>query len=275
MVAMAPRISSKLVRDWEEKLHRALARGYAGMRVNVNAAWLAERDRRNLDAYEDEFSALIANRRIILLCAYPLAIDDATEIPDAGYTHRFAIARQNGNWQVVETPELRRARAEVKHLHAALAAADIHRSREAAALHQAEAALRVSAARSLCYFELGLVGMAIVSPTLGCIEVNDRLCSILGYERPELMQLTWAALVHPGDLAVDIRNYDRMVAGEVDGYQIEKRWIRKDGDVVHTNSALRCQRREDGVDRLFCRYGRGGDRTRSVRRRRSPRGTGN
>jgi DNA-binding CsgD family transcriptional regulator len=60
------------------------------------------------------------------------------------------------------------------------------------------------------------------------------------------MQMKWAAIVHPDDLAVDIRNYDRMVAGEVEGYQIEKRWIRKGGDVVHTNCSLKCQRHEDG-----------------------------
>jgi PAS domain S-box-containing protein len=236
----------QLVRDWEEKLNHALARGNAGTRVNVNAAWLAERDARNLDAYEDEFSALIANRRIIMLCAYPLAIDSAAESLDAGYTHRFAIAKQNGNWHVVETPELRRARAEVKRLNAELATADIDRQQNVVALDRAKEALRVSGARSLCYFELGLVGMAIVSPTEGCIEVNDRLCDMLGYERHELMQMTWAAIAHPDDLAVDIRNYDRIVAGDVEGYQIEKRWIRKDGGVVHTNCSLKCQRREDG-----------------------------
>jgi PAS domain S-box-containing protein len=240
-----------LVRSFQEKLTRALARGYAGMRVNVNAAWLAERDKRNLDVYEDEFSALIANRRVIMLCAYPIAIDRSAEILDPGYTHRFAIARQNGKWQVVETPELRQARAEVKRLNGELAMADIDRRQEAVALDRAKEALRASGARSLCYFELGLVGMAIVSPTEGCIEVNDRLCDMLGYERYELMQMTWAAVVHPDDLAVDIRNYERILAGEVEGYQIAKRWIRKDGDVVHTNSSLKCRRREDGsVDYL-------------------------
>jgi PAS domain S-box-containing protein len=236
----------RVVRDWEEKLNQALTRGYAGMRVNVNAAWLAEKDKRNIDAYEDEFSALIANRRIIMLCACPLAVNPTAEILDAGSTHRFAIARQNGNWHVVETPELRRARAEVKRLKGELASADIDRRQELVALESAKEALRASGARSLCYFELGLVGMAIVSPTDGCIEVNDRLCDILGYERHELMQMTWAAVVHPDDLVVDVRNYERIIAGEVEGYQIEKRWIRKDGDVVHTNCSMKCQRREDG-----------------------------
>ena len=199
----------QLIREWEVKLEKALARGCAGMRVSVNGAWLAKRDRRDLDGYEDEFSRLIAERRIVMLCAYRLAAGRAAEILE----------------QVVETPELDRARAEVKRL---------------------AAALRVSREHALCYFELGLVGMAIVSPTEGCLEVNNRLCEILGYPRSELMQMSWAALVHPDDLAVDIRNYGRISAGEVDGYRIEKRWIRRNGDVVHTNSSLKCQRHEDG-----------------------------
>jgi PAS domain S-box-containing protein len=236
----------QLARSWEEKLDKALAKGYAGMRVNVSAAWLAESDQRNLDGYEDEFSALIAHRRIVMMCAYPLAVDSAAEILNAGYTHRFAIARQNGNWQVVETPELRQARAEVKRLRAQLAMADSHRRQGVEALHREKEALRASSERSQCYFELGLVGMATVSPTHGCLEVNACLCSILGYQRQELMQMTWAAIVHPDDLAVDIKNYHRILAGELEGYQIQKRWIRKDGDVIHTNSSLKCRRRDDG-----------------------------
>jgi PAS domain S-box-containing protein len=251
-----------LVRDWEAKLDKALAAGFAGMRVNANAAWLVERVRPIFDVYEDEFSGLIANRRMILLCAYPLAVNHAAEIFDAGYTHRFAIARRDGNWQVVETPESRQARAEVKRLNGELgrraierteerAAADNDKTHQAAALLRAQQALQASGERSLCYFELGLVGMAIVSPTLGSIEVNQRLCDLLGYTRLEITQMPWAALTHPDDRASDAINFGRIVAGEVDGYLITKRWIRKNGDVVYTNVSVKCHRRADGSVRYL------------------------
>ena len=69
---------------------------------------------------------------------------------------------------------------------------------------------------------------------------------MLGYEHRELMQMTWAALTHPDDLAGDITHYDRIFAGEVEAYLMAKRWICKNGDVVHTNTSLKCQRRKDG-----------------------------
>src|SRR5882672_11200307 len=72
------------------------------------------------------------------------------------------------------------------------------------------------------YFELGLIGMAITSPAKGCIEVNDEICNILGYERSELLGLTWVELTHPDDLAADVANFERVMAGELEGYSMDK-----------------------------------------------------
>src|SRR5258708_38452320 len=82
------------------------------------------------------------------------------------------------------------------------------------------------------YFELGLIGMVITSPTKGFLEVNDQVCEILGYERDELLRMSWAELTHPGDLAADVVNFNRVVAGECDGYSMDKRFIRKDGAII-------------------------------------------
>jgi len=59
---------------------------------------------------------------------------------------------------------------------------------------RAEEALRQSEERFRRYFELGLIGMAITSPTQGILEVNDEICKILGYERGELLRMSWAEL---------------------------------------------------------------------------------
>src|ERR1700726_4420645 len=109
-----------------------------------------------------------------------------------------------------------------------------------------EEALLASGERFRGYFELGLIGMAITSPTKGCVEVNDEICRILGYERSELLKLTWAEMTHPDDLSADVANFQRVLSCEIDGYSMDKRWIRKDSSVIHTSMSVRCVRDADG-----------------------------
>jgi PAS domain S-box-containing protein len=116
---------------------------------------------------------------------------------------------------------------------------------------RAESALRRSEERFRRYFDLNLIGMAITSPTKGCLEVNDRMCEILGYGRAELLRLGWAELTHPDDLAADVALFERVLAGEIDGYEIDKRWIRKDGAVVYTTISVSAVRRSNGAVDYF------------------------
>ena len=109
----------------------------------------------------------------------------------------------------------------------------------------AEKILRQSEERFRRYFELGLIGMAITEPGKGWVEVNDSLCQMLGYGRSELLATDWAKLTHPDDLAADVERFNRVLAGEMDGYSIEKRWIRKDGGIVYSIISVKCIRRDD------------------------------
>jgi PAS domain S-box-containing protein len=109
-----------------------------------------------------------------------------------------------------------------------------------------EDALRDREGRSRRYFDLGLIGMAITSPAKGCVEVNDELCRILGYSRSELLQKSWAEMTHPEDLAADVAQFERVLAGEIDDYSMDKRWIGKDGRVIDSVTAAKCMRRPDG-----------------------------
>ena len=118
--------------------------------------------------------------------------------------------------------------------------------REVAERKKTEEALQEREARFRGYFELGLIGMTITSPTKGIIEVNGELCKILGYERSELLQMTWAEMTYPDDLAADVAEFNRVIAGEIDGYTIDKRFIRKDGQAIDTTISVKCLRRADG-----------------------------
>jgi PAS domain S-box-containing protein len=112
---------------------------------------------------------------------------------------------------------------------------------------RAEEALRKSDERMRLYFERQLVGMAITSPEKGWLQVNDKLCRMLGYEREELIRLTWDEMTHPDDLVADEACFQRLMKGEIDDYSLEKRFIRKDGATVYTNLSVGCVRTEGGT----------------------------
>jgi PAS domain S-box-containing protein len=111
---------------------------------------------------------------------------------------------------------------------------------------QAEAALRDSEERFRNYFDLSLTPMAISSPEKGWLRVNQRMCDLLGYTREELLKRTWSELTHPDDLAADVAQFGHMMAGEIDGYTLEKRFICRDGRVVDTVRSTRVVRPPDG-----------------------------
>ncbi len=113
-------------------------------------------------------------------------------------------------------------------------------------LAQREEALRDSEMRMRSFFELPLIGIAVTSLQKGWLEVNPRLCEIFAYPREELMALTWADITYPDDLAGDVAEFERLLSGQSNGYALDKRFIRKDGVLIHASIAVRCIRKDDG-----------------------------
>jgi PAS domain S-box-containing protein len=111
---------------------------------------------------------------------------------------------------------------------------------------RAEEALIKSELRFRNCFDLPLIGFAITSPEKGWIEVNDRICSILGYSRDEIVRKSWPELTHPDDLAADIEQFNLVLSGQIEKYSMDKRFIRKDGEIVWTSISVGCVREPDG-----------------------------
>jgi C4-dicarboxylate-specific signal transduction histidine kinase len=107
----------RAIRTWAEKTDSALTRGYAGLRISANTAWLERKDWQAFSEYEDEVNHSIGNWRMTALCTYPLAGSTAAEILDVTRTHQFAIARRNKGWEMVETSELKQAKSEIQRLN--------------------------------------------------------------------------------------------------------------------------------------------------------------
>jgi diguanylate cyclase (GGDEF)-like protein/PAS domain S-box-containing protein len=62
------------------------------------------------------------------------------------------------------------------------------------------------------------------------------LCQMLGYTQQELMKLTFIDLTHPEDIEIDLAETKKVFHGEISNYAVEKRYIRKNKEVLWVNS---------------------------------------
>jgi PAS domain S-box-containing protein len=115
-------------------------------------------------------------------------------------------------------------------------------------------ALSDSEGRFRAVFENAAVGIARVGPDGRWLEVNQRLCDIVGYSREELMTKTFADITHPDDLDQDAKAVRRMLAGEIDTCAMEKRYFRKGGSVVWVNLTFSMTRKTDGSPDYFISF---------------------
>lgn len=103
----------RLIGAWYEQLASLSTRGYPGMRVTGDTTGLSRRDWSQFCHYEDRLNEVIGNRPLAVLCTYPLAGCGAPQILDVVRTHQFVLARRYGNWDIVESAALKRAKAEI------------------------------------------------------------------------------------------------------------------------------------------------------------------
>lgn len=96
------------------------------------------------------------------------------------------------------------------------------------------------------YFELGMVGLAEISPTGRWARANATTCRLLGYPENELRRRTWMDLTHPDDVAEAEAQFNELLQGKQDSYSVEKRYKRKNGDILHAIATMRAVRRSDG-----------------------------
>ncbi|WP_312240089.1 diguanylate cyclase [Pantoea sp.] len=80
--------------------------------------------------------------------------------------------------------------------------------------------------------EYSAIGMALVAPQGDWLQVNQSLCRTLGYSAAELEKTTFQQITHPDDLVNDLRQIEKILNGEAESYTLEKRYFRKDGEIV-------------------------------------------
>ncbi|GMN09728.1 hypothetical protein MTsPCn9_17710 [Croceitalea sp. MTPC9] len=82
-------------------------------------------------------------------------------------------------------------------------------------------------------FENSTIGMALVGLDGKWIQVNKSICKSLGYDKDELLKLTFQDITHPEDLGKDIDLLHDLINGNRESYQINKRYFHKNNSIVH------------------------------------------
>jgi diguanylate cyclase (GGDEF)-like protein/PAS domain S-box-containing protein len=91
-------------------------------------------------------------------------------------------------------------------------------------------------------FEQAPVGIIHTSLHGLILRMNQRACALLGYNPAELRELSIPSITHPEDLADNIREFKRTLAGEIDSYRLEQRLLGKDKGYVRVALSVAIKR---------------------------------
>jgi two-component system, cell cycle sensor histidine kinase and response regulator CckA len=209
------------------------------MRIGGNAAWIPLKlvDGSYEAHVEHQFERMIGNQRIIALCAYPLEGMPAVKLFDIATAHHFLTARVQGQWKVVETPELFRARQELVTANERLEQRVRQRTAE---LAEANAALVRAEGKYHSIFENALEGIFQTGPDGTFLSVNPAMARIVGFDSPEELIAESGSI--RGLHCVNPRQWDDLEQrlardGMVLGYRCEV--VRKDGSKTWISLGIR------------------------------------
>jgi PAS domain S-box-containing protein len=239
--------TTRIFNSCSAKLAQALASGYEGLRIGANAAWIPLEmvNRKYEDQVEHQFERMIDSQRILALCAYPLEGMPAAKLFDIAAAHQFLIARVQGRWKVIETPELIQARQELVTANEKLEQRVRQRTAE---LAEANAALVRAEAQYRSIFENALEGIFQTGPDGVFLSVNPAMARVLGFDSPEELIAESGAI--RGLRFVNPRNWDELERrlqrdGVVMGYRCEV--LRKDGSKTWISLGIRSILDQEGA----------------------------
>ncbi len=118
------------------------------------------------------------------------------------------------------------------------------------ALKNTEAELRASEERFRLTFANAAVGMTLASPDGRVVGANPAFCRMLGYNEAELKGMTWRDFTHPDDVPVDEAFGRSLAEGKIDHYHVEKRYLKKVGEVIWVRITVSVIKDERGAPLL-------------------------
>ncbi len=156
--------------------------------------------------------------------------------PEMARLFRSAFERAAETHDVVEVNYLLPVKGDQRHFEARLVGRDdgamVVVVRNVTERHRAASKLRDSEQQFRVAFTHSAIGMALVSLDGHFLQVNATLCRILGYSETELLSTKFQSLTVPEDLAFDLAHVRKAIAGEISHFEIEKRYLHKDGRII-------------------------------------------
>ncbi len=100
-------------------------------------------------------------------------------------------------------------------------------------------------------FEHAALGIALVAPDGRWLRVNRALCGMVGYTEQELLATNFQTITHPDDMGADLEFVRQMLAGEIQRYEMEKRYFHRLGHVIWVLLSVSLVRDADGAPKYF------------------------
>lgn len=100
-------------------------------------------------------------------------------------------------------------------------------------------------------FQHAAIGMALVGLDGRWLQVNPSVCRLLGYTEAELLATTFQEITHPDDLDTDLSYVGQLLGGEIESYQMEKRYRHKDGRLVWALLSVSLAYSDNGSQHCF------------------------
>jgi diguanylate cyclase (GGDEF)-like protein/PAS domain S-box-containing protein len=186
-------------------------------------------------------------RALVLPDDRPLIADSGAERPRRmhRYDAWYRIVRPDGEIRHVHgRRDVRRdARGRVTHLFGTTQ--DVTEQRQAEIARQEAQELFETA------FSHAPIGMALIGLDGRWLKVNRAVCTITGWPERELLRRTFQDITHPDDLEADLAQVGRLLAGAIDGYQIEKRYLTRTGGHIWALLSVSLVRDPRGRPRHF------------------------
>jgi PAS domain S-box-containing protein len=194
----------RVLSGWVEKLLKARERGFSGLRATGNTFWLEPGVWKDFIDYEQTINDVIGKYDMLGVCSYSLDKCDANDILDVVSTHKFTLTKSNGEWKIIEDQGQKKARK----------------------------ALQESEGRFRAIYDRAAMGIGIANCDGRILDCNNAFQAMLGYSIDELRQKHFADITYPDDIGKNVDLFKQAVAGQINKYQMEQRYVRKDGSLI-------------------------------------------